>query len=327
MKKQIIFLCAIVILIIPVFKENVWSKDKKTEKIALIISNRSNGFFKVLENSFLKTAKKLGYKVDVYDSFNDAAKQPNQVKDAIDKKVKAIILNPLNVDASTQAVNEAIAKGIPVLTIDSTIKGAELLAEIATDNRDGGQVAAEWLVKKSGIIPEKITGVIHVKGIDGHTAHIARYAGFNNYLKSNAVGIEWNVLAEDSKRYHELTGNFTQVTARSALENKLGDLNSKGKYIVYCENDVMAAGVIQAIENDKRFNLKNFTIIGFDGSPEGKKFVDKGKMAVTVVQDFIFMGKKTVLILDDYLKKGIKPSNPVIAIPVQMYPQDQEPRK
>ncbi len=240
MKVKKIFVFALVLAaFLPIFQLGASGKGERSNKIALMISNRSNEFFSVLERSFLETAKGLNYQVELYDAGNDATKQPDQVQDAVTKGVKAIVLNPLNIDATTSVVNTAIAKGIPVLTIDTTIEGAKLLAEVATDNIDGGQVAAEWLVKKSKINPHELTGLIHMKGIDGHTAHITRYAGFNKYLKSGAVEVGWKTLANNPKKYIELTGNFAQDVAQSALESKLGDLDSSGKYVVYCENDVM----------------------------------------------------------------------------------------
>ena len=325
MKKKIIILSVLLVLIMSISELPALANTENKIKIALMISNRANKFFGVLENSFLDTAKELGYDVEVFDAFNDATKQPLQIKDAIAKNIKAIVLNPLNADIPTSAVNEAIEKGIPVMTIDSAIKGAKLLAEIATDNINGGQTAAEWLVTKSEIAADKLSGIIHIKGIEGHTSHIDRYNGFNNFLKSTAAGKEWNDLAIDSKRYIELSGDFTIDITRAALESKLTDLDINGKYVIYCENDLIAIGAIQALENNNDFNLQNFTVIGFDGSPDGIKLVDNGKMAITIVQDFVFLGKKAVLILDDYFKNKIKPKNPIIAVPVQMYQSKQKP--
>ncbi|MEG0068303.1 sugar ABC transporter substrate-binding protein [Cetobacterium sp.] len=296
------------------------------KKIALMMSNRSNEFFGVLEQSFVEEAKKLGYTVDVYDAANDATKQPSQVEDAIVKKSAAIVINPLNKDATEGVLNDATSRDIPVVTVDTTVEGVDLLAKIATDNEDGGKFAAEWIVKKSNINPEELTGLIHMRGIDGHTAHIARYKGFKDYLESSEAGEKWNALVEDDKKYIELTGNFAQDVAQNVLESKLSALDPKGKYIVYNENDVMAIGTIGAIQNDSRFNLENFTIIGFDGSTEGKKLVDEKKMAITVVQDFKFIGKQAAIVVDKYLKDNQSPENSEMPIEVIMYPENQNPR-
>ena len=303
------------------------SKEEQSKKVALLISNRSNEFFSILENSILKNAKEKGYEVEVYDASNDATKQPGQVEDAIVKGVGAIIINPLNQDATQSVLNDAVSKGIAVLTVDTTVQGVNLLAEIATDNEDGGKFAAEWLVKKSNLAPSDLAGIVHMKGIDGHSAHIARYNGFNKYLKSEEAGTEWSELANNAEKYMELTGNFAQDVAQSVFESKLSALNPEGQYVVYCENDVMAIGVIGAIENDDRFSLSNFKITGFDGSAEGKKLVDEGKLLVTVVQDFEFIGKKAILVLDDFITSKIKPESPKTAIEVVMYPENQNPRK
>lgn len=300
-------------------------KDEK--KIALLMSNRSNEFFSVLENAAVKKAKELGYEIEIYDASNDSTKQPGQVEDAIAKKVSGIIINPLNEDATKSSLSDAIKKNIPIITVDTSVKGVELLAEIATDNEDGGKFAAEWVTKKSGISPENLDGIIHMKGIDGHTAHISRYKGFHDYLKSNNVSPKWNKIVNNSDSYMELTGNFAQDKAQNSLEAKLSALKTDGKYIIYAENDVMAIGCIAAIENDSRFNLKNFSIIGFDGSNEGKKLVDEGKLSITVVQDFTFIGKESVVILNHYLDHNMKPKSVNIPIEVVMYPEDQNPRK
>lgn len=297
------------------------------KKVALLISNKSNEFFSILEKSFIQEAEKKGYKVDVYDAANDATKQPSQIEDAIVKGSSAIIINPLNKDATEGVLNDAVSRDIPIITVDTTVEGVELLADVATDNEDGGKFAAQWIVKKSKINPDEIKGIIHMGGIDGHTAHISRYKGFKDYLQSKEAGEKWNAIAKNPSKYIELTGNFAQDVAQTVLESKLSALDPKGKYIIYNENDVMAIGSIGAIQNDKRFNLNNFTIIGFDGSSEGKKLVDEKKMAITVVQDFEFIGKEAAVIMDNYLKNKAKPSTVKQAVEVIMYPENQNPRK
>ena len=303
------------------------AKEDKSPKIALLMSNRSNEFFSMLENSAIEKANELGYEVEVYDASNDATKQPGQIEDAIAKGVDAIIINPLNEDATQSVLNDATARNIPVITVDTTVIGVDLLAEIATDNEDGGKFAAEWITKLSNLKANEISGIIHMRGIDGHTAHVTRYKGFKDYLLSDDVSAEWNAISNDSNRYIELTGNFAQDDAQNVLEAKLSALDPDGKYIIYAENDVMAIGCIGAIKNDTRFNIENFSIIGFDGSNEGKKLVDQGDMAITVVQDFKFIGKESILVVDNFLKNKQKLENSSIPIEVVMYPENQNPRK
>lgn len=302
------------------------SCKKNENTIALLMSNRSNEFFLVLENNFKEKAKELGYKVIVYDAENDASKQPSQVEDAITKGVKAIVINPLNKDATKTVLNDAVKRNIPIVTVDTTVEGVELLADVSTDNYDGGKFAAEWLTKKSGFTPETLAGIVHMKGIDGHTAHIGRYGGFNDYLKSAEAGEAWNEFTLSNK-YKEVTGNFAQDVARNAMDDIISSLDKNGTYVVYAENDVMAIGVYESIKNTSGYDIKNFKIIGFDGSAKGKQLVDEGNLAVTVVQDFAFIGQKAALVIDDYLTKQIKPASPTIAVEVQMYKDEENPRK
>lgn len=324
MKKTLLSLVAISLSVMFI---GCGSKKEEKPKIAILMSNRSNEFFGVLEGSAVEKAGELGYDVEVYDASNDATKQPGQVEDAIAKGVDAIIINPLNEDATQSVLNDATDRGIPIVTVDTTVNGVDLLAEVATDNEDGGKFAGEWITKLSNVEPEKLNGIIHMRGIDGHTAHITRYKGFRDYLTSEEAGEKWNKLVNDKEKYIELTGDFAQDTAQNVLEAKLSALDPNGKYIIYAENDVMAIGCIGAIENDSRFDISNFKIIGFDGSSEGKKLVDQGKMVITVVQDFKFIGKKSVEIINDYLKNEKKPEMSSIPVEVVMYPEDQNPRK
>ncbi|WP_067516725.1 sugar ABC transporter substrate-binding protein [Endozoicomonas ascidiicola] len=299
-------------------------KDEKV--IALLISNRSNEFFGVLADSAVKTSEAMGYKIEVYDGGNDATRQPSQVEDAITKGVDAIVINPLNKDATTSVLNDAVARGISVVSVDTTVDGVDFLAEVATDNEDGGKFAAEWLVTKSGINPTELAGIIHMQGLDGHSAHLTRAKGFYDHLISEQAGAEWNALANDESRYVRLTGDFAQDVAQSVLESRLSALDQNGKYVIYNENDVMAVGSLGAIKNDNRFDLNNFYLIGFDGSAEGKRLVDEDSLKITVVQDFQFIGAKAIGIVDNFLKNGQKPEQSSIPVEVVMYPENQSPR-
>lgn len=301
---------------------NVMANDT----ISVLISNRSNEFFSVLEKSAVNRGEELGYNVRVYDGGNNASRQPSQVEDAIASGSKAIIINPLNEDATSFVLNEAVNRGIQVVTVDTTVQDVDLLSEIATDNEDGGKFAAQWLVKKSGVDPSQLGGIIHMKGLDGHTAHISRYKGFHDYLKSDSVDKAWNTLTQSGDTYIELTGSFSQDGAQSALESRLSALDPEATYAIYCENDVMAIGVINAIKNDPRFDLSNFKIIGFDGSSEGKNLVDEGKMDVTVVQDFEYIGSEAINVIHNYLQNQAMPESVTNAVEVVMYPTDQSPR-
>ena len=63
-------------------------------------------------------AAKHGYKVVCVSGDFDVARQQNQIKDFIVKKVSAIVLSPCDSKSIIPVIQEANAAGIPVFTVD-----------------------------------------------------------------------------------------------------------------------------------------------------------------------------------------------------------------
>jgi ribose transport system substrate-binding protein len=105
-------------------------------------------------------------------------------------------------------------------------------------------------------------------------------------------------------------------------EAAMSDLLAKHNDIdvVFAQNDTMAVGVVRAIETAGRQN-DGILVIGFDGSQEAYDLIKQGKMAVTAVQDFVFIGSEAVKYVDEYLKNGTKPQPKVL---VDVYMSDEK---
>ena len=80
----------------------------------------------------------------------DYSGQINIVEDAINRRVDGIVLAPSHGDALVPIVERAQREGIPVTIFDSGISTETYLSYVATDNRQGGVVAAERLAEKLG---------------------------------------------------------------------------------------------------------------------------------------------------------------------------------
>lgn len=282
------------------------SKDSKgSKKIALLMADLGNPFFHVLKDSVESRGKELGYEVLVYDGQNDASKQPSQIEDALQKGVDAIIINPGDESSTTNALKEAIAKKVPVVTVDRTVKDVEgILSYIVTDNTKGGQLCGEWLKNK---MPEG-GNVIVMEGIMGTAPQRERGGGFRSVIDP-----EQN---KDSKFkiIDTAIGNFSMAPAEAAMSDMLS--KHKDINVVFAENDTMAVGVVRAIETAKR-DKDGIIVIGFDGAKEAYDLINQGKMSVTAVQDFKFIGAEAVNYVDTFLKNGTKP-NPNVLVDVYM---------
>ena len=76
---------------------------------------------------------------------DDRTLQIQLVQNAVAAGVDGIVLAPLDAKALVNPVEEAVAKGIPVVVIDSGLESDKIVSYVATDNYNGGVLAAQRL--------------------------------------------------------------------------------------------------------------------------------------------------------------------------------------
>jgi ribose transport system substrate-binding protein len=278
------------------------------KKIALLMADLGNPFFHVLRDAVVKKGEELGYEVLVYDGQNDASKQPSQVEDALQKGVNAIIINPGDESSTANALRDAIAQNIPVVTVDRSVQVDGILSYLVTDNFKGGKLVGEWLQKK---MPEG-GKVIHMEGIIGTAPQRERGGGFLSVIDPKQNPNSKFTIIDTA------VGQFSMAPAEAAMSDLLAKHNDID--VVFAQNDTMAVGVVRAIETAGRQN-DGIVVIGFDGSQEAYDLIKQGKMAVTAVQDFVFIGSEAVKYVDEFLKNGTKPQPKVL---VDVYMSDEK---
>lgn len=270
------------------------SKQEGKQKIALLMADLGNPYFHVLRDAVVNQGEELGYEVLVYDGQNDASKQPSQVEDALQKGVNAIVINPADEASTANALRDAISQNIPVVTVDRSVDVDGILSYLVTDNVKGGESAGKWLEKK---MPEG-GKVIHMEGIIGTAPQRERGGGFLSVIDpAKNPGSKFTIL-------DTAVGEFSMAPAEAAMSDMLAKHNDID--VVFAQNDTMAVGVVRAIETAGRSG-DGIIVIGFDGAKEAYDLIEQGKMAVTVVQDFTFIGAEAVKYIDAFLKDGTKP--------------------
>jgi ribose transport system substrate-binding protein len=174
------------------------------------------------------------------------------------------------------ALEEASARGIPVVLVDTDAPLAAKDTYVGTDNRKGGRLAAEILV-------EALKGrgeLALVHGVPGNASQDARADGFVDALAAH-VGLK---LVARRPAHSERGLGFTVMEAILAEHPKLAG--------VFATNDQMALGAAEALEaRGRRGQVK---IVGFDASPEALRAILDGRMAGTIAQSPAAMGRKSV---------------------------------
>lgn len=256
-------------------------KDYNKKKIGLIVSTLNNPFFVDLKSGIESEAQKLGYDVVVLDSQNDPAKEVSNMEDISVKDVDVVLLNPVDSDSAIASVMVANNLDLPVITVDRASNGGKVVAHVASDNKEGGKMAAKYLEEQLG----NNANIVELEGIAGSSATRDRGAGFDNEIKNTNL----KIITKQS-------ADFDRTKGLSVMENII---QSKGNIdAVFAQNDEMALGAMKALEDA---NMKDVLVVGFDATDDAVASVQKGDMAATIAQQPKLIGKTAVNLTHRFL--------------------------
>lgn len=255
-------------------------KDDDSLVIGLSVSTLNNPFFVTLTDGAKAKAEELGATLTVVDAQDNASKQASDVEDLIQQKVDLILINPVDSAAVATAVESVNAAGIPVITIDRSSEGGEVVSHIASDNVAGGVLAGEYLLELVG----EGAKVAELEGVAGSSAARDRGEGFNT-----ATDGKLDVVAKQ-------TANFNRAEGLTVMENILqANPDIVG---VFAHNDEMALGALEAITASG----KDIKVIGFDATDDAVAAVSAGTLSATVAQKPDEIGVKAIEAAVKYLK-------------------------
>jgi len=254
------------------------STEKKEEgdvKIGLSISTLNNPFFVTLKEGAEKAAKEANVSLTVVDAQNDPAKQTSDIEDLIQQGVDIILINPTDSSAVASAIESANKANIPVITVDRSADGGEVVAHIASDNVAGGKMAGEFIIEalKDG------GNIVELEGIPGSSAARERGEGFHQVIDK----------ASNIKVVAKQAADFDRAKGLSVMENILQ--SQKDIKAVFAHNDEMALGALEALE---AHGMKDVIVVGFDATDDAVKAVQEGKMAATIAQKPALIGENAV---------------------------------
>jgi ribose transport system substrate-binding protein len=119
-------------------------------------------------------------KVIVSSQNGAVAEQKANIRTLISQGVNAIIVNPTSPDQLNDVLDQAVARGIKVVSVDQAVTTDK--AMIASNNQqEYGRLGAAWLV-------DQLHGpgtVVELRGAQGDPADIARHTGFTSVLSQH----------------------------------------------------------------------------------------------------------------------------------------------
>ena len=269
-KKLLVFLMVMLTSVTLVMANGAQeTQTTSSDMIGLSVSTQNNPFFVTLVEGAESEAQAKDYSLTVVDAGDDVVKQINDIDDLVSKKVKVIIVNPVDSDAIAPAVKAAKAAGIKIIAVDRAVNGESVSCQIASDNVMGAKLGGDYMVKLLGSGAK----VAELQGVMGASATIDRGEGFHQ--AANEGGLE--IVASQ-------TANFNRAEGLNVTENIL---QAHPEIVgIFAHNDEMALGAAKAVADSG----KNIVIVGFDATDDGLAAVKNGSMAATVAQQPGLMG-------------------------------------
>ncbi len=254
-----------------------------TKTIGVSIQDLEAQFYQQMESGMQAEAKKYGYRLLFVDANRDSAKQQSQVEDFISKKVDAIVLTPYDSQAIGSAIAEANNANIPVFTADiaNTSKQGKVVAHIASNNVQGGEVAGNMMCKAVGG-----SGDVAILDEPEVTSVQDRVKGFKMALQQQCPNVK-------------VVADVDAGGTRDKASSDMGDILQAHKTLkgVFGINDDSALGAVTAI---RAAGLSNIAVIGYDATAEARTAIKNGQIYGDALQHPDQIGKLTVDAIHDY---------------------------
>lgn len=259
-------------------------------RIAVIPKGTTHVFWKSVEAGAKEAGKELGVEIVWKGPLkeNDRAQQIAIVEQFVTEGVAGIVLAPLDDTALKRPVAMALEKKIPVVIIDSALKGEagkDFLSFVATNNRKGGEMGGVRLAERLGGKGK----VSLLRYQVGSASTDEREAGF---LEAIAKSPDIRILVDN--RYAGATAGEAKTAAMNMLDNL------KASDGVFCPNESSTFGMLLALRQNHLAGKVKF--VGFDTSPVLIDALRKGEIDALVAQDPQRMGHLGVKTLVDHLR-------------------------
>ncbi|MEW5977677.1 MAG: sugar ABC transporter substrate-binding protein [Acidobacteriota bacterium] len=253
--------------------------------VALVVKTLNNPFFLDMQKGAQEAAQRLGVALTVQAAERelDVEKQMQIIENLIQSRVSALCLTPSGSREVVPAIVKANQAGIPVLILDTRVHeetlqaaGGRVACFIGSDNYQGGKLAGEFLMAKTG----GKANVAVLEGIPGHETGDSRLKGFHDALRGHPG---MRIVASQ-------TANWERDQGYNVFQNIL-QAHPEVEALFAC-SDLMALGAVEAIAAARR--TKSITVVGFDAFSEARDAVRQGLMAATVAQSPEKMGQLAV---------------------------------
>lgn len=268
------------------YQPNAMARGLVTQRsnlVGMVVGDSANPFYPRVLTRFSERLQALGKQVLLFNVSGDA---DQALLLALQYRVEAMIVTSATLSSTLSAA--FAGSGVPVIFFNRYTGGAGVRA-VSCDNVRGGRTVADALLRAGG------QRFAFIGGKPDTSTNQGRREGFMTRLKEQGVDLELSV----EKEYTYEWGYYT-------VRYLLGDGSEAGRPdtpidsaidAVFCANDIIALGVLDALRQSGRRVPEDVAVVGFDDIPAASW---PGYALTTVAQPLEEMIGATLELLSRY---------------------------
>jgi len=265
------------------------STGSGTLTIAVVPKGTSHVFWQSIHAGAANAAKELGVAIVWRGPLREDEResQISEVERFVTSGISGLVLAPLDEVALAQPVADAKRNNIPVVVIDSGLKGNDFVSFVATDNHLAGRIAGDHLAT---LLHDK-GRVVLLRYAEGSESTLQREAGFLEAIKSRP-GIQ--IVSDNQYGGADVEGAYKKSEAiLSGLKRADGSLDVDG---IFTPNESTTLAMMRVLVDNGWAGKVRF--VGFDASDALLAGMRSGSIDAIVVQDPVkmgYLGVKTIV--------------------------------
>jgi len=217
---------------------------KRTQTLGVVVTTIADPFVAEVVRGVEERALDEGYSIILCQSQSDPEREIAAVEILSEKRVDAIIVTASRVGSLYLPLLEKLS--VPIVLINNQQEGRYVYS-VGTDNLQGGQLAAHYLLGLGHV------HVAYITGPEWAAQSKLRWEGVRQALQAQGLDFGPTPIAQGDGRCEGGQEAMTQLLRRAAPPTA-----------VFCYNDLTAIGAMQAVRQAGRRVPDDISIIGYD---------------------------------------------------------------
>ena len=268
-------------------------------KVGVCIYKFDDAFMTTYRNALQAMLEGKGYEVTVVDGNNDQAKQTEQVNTFITQGVDALIINPVMTSAADTIIAAVQQADVPTVLINREPTAEQMaaydkLVYVGCDAAQSGTFQGEIILETENKGDINGDGKVSYIMIQGDPENIDAQLRTEYSVKAlTDAGMEVEQL--DLQR-----GDWDRNKGQEIAQNDLAKFGDQIE-VVFCNNDDMAIGALQAIQAAGRTVNEDIYLVGVDALDAALNEVVNGNLTGTVLNDAQSQATQAVACMEELL--------------------------